>query len=97
MWIGGTPPTSGYVGLPEQTAEKFIPDPFGFPGERIYRTGDIARWNLNEDVEYVGRTDDTVKIKGGFRLSLNGVEQALTREARDYLKTPLKSATVLRM
>ncbi|EGN95868.1 hypothetical protein SERLA73DRAFT_76920 [Serpula lacrymans var. lacrymans S7.3] len=95
IWIGGTPPTFGYVGLPEMSKEKFIPDPFGFPGERVYRTGDIGRWLLNGEIEYIGRVDDTVKIKGGFRLSLAGVEKSLSREANDFLGTPLASATVL--
>lgn len=55
IWIGGSSPTFGYVGLEEATAEKFIRDPFGHPEEHVYRTGDIGRWNLKGDVEYMGR------------------------------------------
>jgi non-ribosomal peptide synthetase component F len=114
IWVGGTPPTIGYLDLPKESKEKFIVDPFGYPGERVYRTDDMGRWLLNNDIEYIGRyelclrvevlcslldgrrMDDTVKIRGGFRLSLNGVEQALSREAKEYLKAPLSSAAVLR-
>ncbi|KAL6301171.1 putative nonribosomal peptide synthetase [Sparassis latifolia] len=95
MWIGGSSPTSGYVGRPDSTNEKFIADSFGYPGERIYRTGDIGRWNLKGELEYVGRMDDLIKLKGGFRLSLVGVENALIREASNFMGTPLATATVV--
>ncbi|KAI0946415.1 Nonribosomal Peptide Synthase (NRPS) [Taiwanofungus camphoratus] len=95
IWIGGSSPTIGYVGRPDATKDKFMSDPFGYPGERIYRTGDIGRWNLKGDLEYVGRVDDLIKVKGGFRLTLIGVENALNREASNYLRTPLASATVV--
>ncbi len=69
----------GYLGRPEATAEKFIPDPFAErPGDRLYRTGDRARWRPDGVIEYLGRTDHQVKVRG-FRVELGEIEETLGR------------------
>lgn len=79
LHIGGTALARGYLNRPELTAEKFIADPF-HPGERLYRSGDLARMLPNGDVELLGRTDLQVKIRG-FRIELGEVESTLTQHA----------------
>jgi amino acid adenylation domain-containing protein len=68
----------GYVNRPDLTGERFLPDPFHpESGRRLYRTGDLGRFRANGDIEFVGRTDQQVKING-FRIDLPEVEKALT-------------------
>ncbi len=75
LYIGGDGLARGYLKLPALTAEKFIPNPF--PGSaKLYKTGDLARYQPNGDIEFLGRIDNQVKIRG-FRLELGEVEAAL--------------------
>ncbi|HEX4499474.1 MAG TPA: condensation domain-containing protein, partial [Thermoanaerobaculia bacterium] len=76
--VGGAGLARGYLGRPELTAERFVPDPVsGQPGARLYRSGDLGRFLPNGDVEYLGRLDHQVKIRG-FRIELGEIEAALT-------------------
>jgi amino acid adenylation domain-containing protein len=74
--VGGAGLALGYLGRPELTAERFIPSPFGEPGSRLYRSGDLARVLADGDLEYLGRIDHQVKIRG-FRVELGEIESAL--------------------
>jgi len=77
LYIGGANVCRGYLDRPELTAEKFIPDPFSeTPGERIYRSGDLARYLSNGDIEFLGRMDHQVKIRG-YRIEIGEVETTL--------------------
>ncbi|GAA2258439.1 non-ribosomal peptide synthetase [Streptomyces amakusaensis] len=64
IYIGGTAPARGYRGKPAETAAAFFADPYGDPGTRMYRTGDLARLNPHGTLEFVGRADDQIKIRG---------------------------------
>ncbi len=74
--IGGIQVAQGYLNLPEQTASRFMPDPF-IAGQRIYRTGDSARWLPDGTIQYLGRLDHQVKIRGN-RIELGEIEQVLS-------------------
>jgi acyl-coenzyme A synthetase/AMP-(fatty) acid ligase/acyl carrier protein len=74
LHIGGVQVARGYRNRPELTAEKFVPDPFSAePGARLYKTGDLARYLTNGAIEYIGRTDFQVKIRG-LRIELGEIE-----------------------
>ena len=75
--ISGARLARGYRDLPEETARAFVPHPAA-PGQRLYRTGDRGRWNRDGVLEFLGRTDDQVKV-GGIRVELDEVEAALAR------------------
>ena len=81
LHIGGIGLARGYLNRPELTAEKFIPDPFANnPGARLYKTGDLARFLPDGNIEYLGRIDNQVKLRG-FRVELGEIEAVLEQSS----------------
>ena len=82
LYISGENLARGYLGKPDLTAEKFLPDPFNsIPGSRMYKTGDVVKIHNNMEVEFIGRVDKQIKVRG-FRIELGEIENVIIEYER---------------
>ncbi|PTR44095.1 amino acid adenylation domain-containing protein [Rhodococcus sp. OK611] len=97
LYLAGVQLARGYVGRSDLTSDRFVANPFGASGERMYRTGDLVTWSAAGELEYIGRTDFQVKLRGlrielgeieAALLGLDGVEQAVAVVRQDSLGHP---------
>ena len=80
LWIAGDGVVRGYLDRPDLTSERFVPDPFSeIPGARMYKTGDLVRWDSEGTLHFIGRVDHQVKIRG-YRIELGEIEARLTEQ-----------------
>jgi amino acid adenylation domain-containing protein len=97
LYLGGEQIARGYLGEPQVTRQRFIPNPFSAGRDRLYRTGDIVRWNGEGELEFLGRTDLQVQI-GGRRVELEEIESVLSRHSAvvEACCTPIKDGLITR-
>jgi amino acid adenylation domain-containing protein/non-ribosomal peptide synthase protein (TIGR01720 family) len=88
LYIGGVGLARGYANRPDLSAERFVANPFAIDGSRLYRSGDLVRWNEQGELEYLGRTDHQIKIRG-LRIELGEIETQL------FAQSGVKEAVVV--